>query len=483
MIPGPEDERATPAFRLALALVAVAALLLRVPPALAEPVHGDEMASLAIASLPFGESLRRVVTEDIFNPPLYYLLLRVPVSLFGDSVLPLRLLSLLASVGVVLVAGSLSRRWLGSAAGLLAATLVAASDLQIRYAHEARSYALYALLVLVVLATLDRALERGGRKPWIPFVLASTALVYTHYVGWLYLVATFPAVFRRGRAGVRPWLVSVAVVTACLAPWAAAVVPHALERRGMVEWLGKAGWDVPPTTVATFNGIPPVPGGTRLTLLLGAPLAVAGGWWLLAGRAPRGGSPRRRGLLLAGACLLPLAVLFAIGRLRPIWHARYVVPSQALWCMLVSAGVVRLGARRAAWAAALGVAVVAVQLSHTAEHFRRRRNQPYDRVASYLRVRAGPEAVVLVTTDFVIGAPVRYHLRGHPPAPRPMPDRVEDVPDTVWVAFRPKSAAESRRVRELEERGWARGEGAFFFSDENPDNGTEVRLLRRTGGP
>lgn len=117
-----------------------------------------------------GTSVLALITDlarhDPQHPPLYYVLAKVWVDLFGDSVYALRMLSVLFS-GLALLAmywfvGELaaSRR-----AALLAMLLMCVFPLFILYGQEAREYALWTLTLLLSSAALLRALRFSRAAP------------------------------------------------------------------------------------------------------------------------------------------------------------------------------------------------------------------------------------------------------------------------------------------------------------------------------
>lgn len=133
------------------------------------------------------------------NPPLYYLLLKSWIELFGDSEAALRALSAFIGTGAVALV-YLAGRWSSPGAqshsrGLLAAALFALAFMQLRYAQEARAYALFAFAVAGAFATflLIVRLERnGGNAPLSLFAIFGAALaltIWSHYTAIFYLAA------------------------------------------------------------------------------------------------------------------------------------------------------------------------------------------------------------------------------------------------------------------------------------------------------
>lgn len=234
-------------------------------------------------------------------PPLYYALAWFWTQVTGTGEFGLRSLSALAGVATVPVAYLVGIELRGRRAGLMAAALVAVNPMLLWYSQEARAYALLTLLCAVSLLYCVRALERGRRRDFTLWGLASGLALASHYF------AVFPIAVealwllrRRGRASF-PGLGIVALFGLALAP----LVLHQMSF-GHAEWISKFSlghrlWE----TAATF-----VSGETsdiiarpeRPVLAL-APLALALG--ALALLAVRGSRDERR------AAALPLTVAVA----------------------------------------------------------------------------------------------------------------------------------------------------------------------------
>ncbi len=92
------------------------------------------------------------------HPPLYYLLLHAWAALGTDTPYHVRLLSVLFSTGAIPVVYLIGRRMSGPLMGTAAAVLLAVSPFNIRYAQEARMYALLTFNVAVAIYALVRLL-------------------------------------------------------------------------------------------------------------------------------------------------------------------------------------------------------------------------------------------------------------------------------------------------------------------------------------
>jgi mannosyltransferase len=104
------------------------------------------------------------------HPPLYYALLNLWMRL-GDDARTVRLLSAVISTLTIPIIFLLGRRLSGPMVGLLAALLLAVSPFHVRFAQEARMYALLAFTAASAIACLAYLLSEtpaalGPRLPW-----------------------------------------------------------------------------------------------------------------------------------------------------------------------------------------------------------------------------------------------------------------------------------------------------------------------------
>lgn len=193
------------------------------------PFWLDEAQTAAIVELDLPDMFEALREDG--HPPAYYVLLKGWSELFGDSDAALRSLSVVLSlVGLALI-GHLARRRLGIDGGIVALALTATSPFVVRYATEARMYALVVVLAacawLCWEAVFDPAGRPGRRGFWLAgFALSVGGLLLTHY--WaVFPLAVAAALLvwwsvrgeapRRHRA--RGMLVAGAVGALAFAPW------------------------------------------------------------------------------------------------------------------------------------------------------------------------------------------------------------------------------------------------------------------------
>ncbi|WP_160161787.1 glycosyltransferase family 39 protein [Embleya hyalina] len=119
----------------------------------------DELASLSAADRSVPQLLRLLEHVDT-SSGAYYFFMHCWMKVFGDSVLVLRLPSVLAMAATAGCLAAIGRRMLSARAGVLAALVFAVIPSVSRYAQEVRSYALTMFMVTLATLMLLRALEQ-----------------------------------------------------------------------------------------------------------------------------------------------------------------------------------------------------------------------------------------------------------------------------------------------------------------------------------
>lgn len=344
-----ETRSATPHVARWIAAFAAVHVLLAVS-ALSDSVWLDEAVTIQLCRLPL--SLHTTITNDA-TPPVYYLLVHGWGALFGCGDTGLRILSLALSVlsGALLL--TLGWRWLGREAGIIAAGLFAVSNLQLRYATEARCYTLVELLLLVSYRCFLALLASPTRRTTIALAVVNALLVQTHYVAALGLLPQLVVVvlFRlRDHALRRRYVASQLAAVALCVPWGAYVLLH---------------W--PPITPLWLTAPDAGTLEYNFRLLLATPLKPF--WYVLAVvvvlaatalRTPerlRDGAVERLTLLAAWGIGVPF-VAFAMSRDVSVVLPRYLLfASLGLWLLL---GYVAVLAPARGWRKAALIAVFVV---------------------------------------------------------------------------------------------------------------------------
>src|SRR4030042_3137818 len=126
-------------------IILVVALILRLI-ALNQSLWLDEAISVNVAKTLSYKSLILEYSLADFHPPLFYLILRSWIILFGSYEWVVRLPSVIFGIATVYVTYLIGKKLFEDKTALIAATLTATAPLLIYYSQEARMYMLAAFL-------------------------------------------------------------------------------------------------------------------------------------------------------------------------------------------------------------------------------------------------------------------------------------------------------------------------------------------------
>jgi 4-amino-4-deoxy-L-arabinose transferase-like glycosyltransferase len=154
---------------LALAVILVVATAVRLYYVRTVSMRGDE-------AFTFNEYASKSL-DDVFvytfpnNHVLYTLLVHGATRTLGPEPWVVRLPALLAGLALIPATYALARRLCDGAAGILAAALVASSDVLISYSANGRGYTLLALFAVVLASIASRLVEGGRPRDWAAFTV------------------------------------------------------------------------------------------------------------------------------------------------------------------------------------------------------------------------------------------------------------------------------------------------------------------------
>ena len=460
-----------------IALGLLLAFWLRIHALAAESLWEDEIFTALQASLSLSEMLQR--TAGDIHPPGYYLLVGAIARLFDWIAWPpsaitdwlWRIPSAFVGVLAVALTWQLARGWLGREIGLVAALLLAVNPMAVHYSREARMHALFLLFGVLSTWALTCALRSRRRGWWLAYALATTAGMYTVYVGLvlpvvhaIWLVAYCLA--QPTRTATRPamfgFVSSIVLAVALYLPWWP-VVWEMVHLRLAV-----------PASTSASSGIATLPGSLAQAITALGPGGNATPWlwfafWLSGLLYTVVGTPERQNVrqwhlaVLGGLWLaLPLTLAALSGDPR-VRHARYafLLP---LYLIMVGQGI-------KGWAQSLAriqiswwrnvfavVAALLIMLSalHLPEVYRPMRTA-WREAAAYLTAQTRPGDVIISDALFDTGRYLGYYYRGPAELTTPamlvmtLPQRVDGMRASggrVWAVtrFHPRPVAAVRPV-------------------------------------
>lgn len=125
------------------------------------------------------DTVKGLAAEEPQHPPLYYVLARLWVQQFGNSVLVTRSFSAFVSLFAFLCIYWLCRELFTPLVGWIAVALLAVSPFHVLYAQEARSYSLWTVTILLSSAALLRAIRRATFLDWGIYAITLAMGFYT----------------------------------------------------------------------------------------------------------------------------------------------------------------------------------------------------------------------------------------------------------------------------------------------------------------
>jgi mannosyltransferase len=312
---------------------------------------GDEAFSVTLARKPSAE-FWHVVSASQANMSLYYVLLRAWTTL-GDGETVVRLLSVLAAALAVLVLYEAAERLFDRRVATLAALLLAVNGFFLRYAQEARSYAL--VLLLTTLATLLFVVLEERPHAWhvgAAYVLVGALALYAHFFAAFVLGGHLVAL-AVARRPLRPQLLRLAVVCLLVAPLAL----FALSRdAGQISHLTR------PTPTYVVYTLRQLAGGTYpLLALYTVAVFVAAVTWLR--RVGRWSEWPMIVTATWGATPVAGALLASVG--KPVFAARFLIVALPGIVLLVAIALARLPAIATLAGAGLVLALSAAHVIRT----------------------------------------------------------------------------------------------------------------------
>ena len=407
-----EPPRTSLAWRFAPLLVLLAALALRLHQLGSRTLWTDEGSTWIATSLDLKALIHRCLERDA-SPPLYYLLTSFAIHL-GDDEAHLRIVSVLASVGLVWLTYRLARLALSRATSSFAALLCALSPFQVMYGQEARTYTLVAFFLVASIYLYARALGSPRPRTWTAFAFAMALGMWTQTIAVLGIASqgALAVLTADGRRRFGPWAIALFAAAACYAPWA-------WLSRGMADNLSSSHWYIPdPSAQGVFKVL-------RAALLSPMPLVTAppastlpglDHWlprklaWVLLVLAPavpllltlprllrKDGDGLLARVAWAG-WFVPIAAVYVVSQKAPLFLPRYFIFVTPFLAVLYAQGVASLSLRPLR--GMFGLLLVAAAILGLVRYQHDYTKEPWRQVALDIAHRAAPgHTVVLVPYD------------------------------------------------------------------------------------
>jgi 4-amino-4-deoxy-L-arabinose transferase-like glycosyltransferase len=433
-----------------LALLALLALAIRFWQAGYHSLWFDETVSVFWARQPAREIIDvglHLVRDK--HPPVYYLLLRLWIGLFGDGTVAVRALSILFGAALPPLLAHVGAELGDRRAGLIAGLLATLNPILVWYSQEARMFLPATTIGVLATLCLLKALKQRSGLWWLGFILSSLAGFYM-YLFYAFLLTFHGALalawivwIDHSREGHRirqliQTLIAFSILGALLLPLGL----QALAVSGAESQAGRPFAHVGPTLWSLLQKFtwhlasPASPWGIVIAL-------AALGLLILGLAAP----PRSRRLATALWVLIPLAAgnLFIALDRTVFAETRYFLFLAPALCLAWGSSLAWLSRRfRRGGLIPLAIWLLVPLLALPANWAAENRREDWRAAAEYVATHAGPGDAILIHPAFVhvafeyydrSGLPIFYPFQGdvesHEQIDAPL--RGLDGYATVWL--------------------------------------------------
>jgi uncharacterized membrane protein len=315
-----------------LVLVLALALVVRLAGIDSRPIWYDEAFSALLAEQGPSAILSGTLATDVDSsaaeehPPAYYFTLWGWIQLFGNSLISVRMLSVILSLGIVFLIHQIATHLFDSQTALAAAFLAAVLPFQIHYGVEIRMYVLLTFwLCLATYALLKRQ--------WILFSITAALAQYTHNLAAFYLIPlALTPVFQRDWKTLRSLTVAGFASIIIYSPWLIQL-PAQISKVTSNFWIEKPGIEKIFTLLLIYLPHLPLPNNLLLPGLLLATLTVTLAVFQTYRAQKENPQTVKRGLWLAYLSFTPPLSLWLVSQISPMYVERALLPSHAIFCI------------------------------------------------------------------------------------------------------------------------------------------------------
>jgi len=312
------------------------ALVLRIPN-IGRPYWIDEIYSVTQRGAMNTYGILTAASDP--HPPLYYLVTKGWITVFGRGEIAVRSLSLLFGLASIVAVYLLATELYNQRTGRITALLFAISSFQIQYAQTARMYTMFVCLAALSMYFYVRTLKSHSSDNRIGYAVTTLLMLLTQvYAVFVVLAQLLHLSFKLFRWSdverIKKWSVTQVMAFGFFTPWFGLIaVPNYLlaDESTEVRWLSKPGLDMLSDIAMAYAGVPmnyPTVNITGVTLILGrlfAAVIVLSVLWQL--YKTWNSDTEVEGTKLLGALLVCFTLIpFAISvTIIPLLEVRYTI--------------------------------------------------------------------------------------------------------------------------------------------------------------
>ena len=202
-----------------LVFILILALVIRLAGIASRPIWYDESFSILLSEQGPSAILSGTLATDVDSsaaeehPPAYYFTLWGWMQAFGNSLVAVRMLSIITSLGIVLCIYLIASHLFDPPTALTATLLATILPFQIHYGQEIRMY-------VFLTFWLCRATYAFLKRQWILFSIAAALAQYTHNLAAFYLIPlAFTPIFQKDWKTLRSLTLAGFAAIVIYSPW------------------------------------------------------------------------------------------------------------------------------------------------------------------------------------------------------------------------------------------------------------------------
>lgn len=370
----------------------------------------------------------RGIAEDTYHPPLYFIILRFWINLFGTSEVTLRSLSAIFGIISILLIYQVGSILFDRRVGLISGLLLAISNSQIYYSQEARAYSLLVLLSLSSYLFFIKILRGDKKRHYLCYFLATVLLGYTHNFGLLIIASQilyFFLFWSRYRLQRVKFAGTEAVTIFCLLPLASLLGWEVKNIATHGFWIPEPELCSIFGTLSVFSGSGPAKFFINLTFFLLVIIGFfsirlgSGKWrWKMPVESLKNISLKVRRELIEEELLLiiwlsiSILVPFIVSKIMtPIYWDRYMIGASPALYLLVAKGMGNLNRK---WLFYL-VMILIVLLSSLGlyQYYSNDVKEQWREVASFVESNGKAKTDIIVFYKGYVQIPFDYYYKGY----------------------------------------------------------------------
>lgn len=198
----------------------------------------DEANGVRIAEKSFQEIVSEL--KDDVSPPLHYFIMHVWMKIFGSGELSTRVFVCIFGVLLIPAIYYVGSSLFGRRMGMISAFIAAVGQFHVRYSQEVRMYSMLALLGLLSIYLLYRAITTNSKTYWIGYTLFTALTIYTHNYGIFIAVsgAVFFAIHAMTQGTrLRSFLIAQGIIAILYLPWLPVLLMRHYRSGAIVGWI------------------------------------------------------------------------------------------------------------------------------------------------------------------------------------------------------------------------------------------------------